>query len=412
MVSSGERLIDRVLVIFGEKTGMRASEARNHHEMLVAVRLVAFGSRKTVNVLAEGGSPEWSTASPVKYSYSARPEMSVVTSDCQCIEEYSIGIAVAAVSGSGRWEHCVKARAHLVDVYGIVLTDHVLKALAEALNRTDVLLVLFRLFEKAHRLLNLEVVDVLWPPALCVQDTLTEQFESFGVCFMLRTLRDALDGHVCRVPFHKVLQLPRPKHGCNCQHVPGNSLNQPGGQPHMSARQPACSPILHGGERLYDYQVGVGNCFCECFGFNVDKLWRTTKVLAQFLVYINNLHLLQRQRPGEGQKERINPLKLSKKNIGDAYSEAVAMFALLAATPQTLSITPSMQKNWPAHYPNMIQSYKDAQAEVSLSGLGESLCNTLFGGGAITISDPMSTQVFSDRLCCWRCSCTASTAAE
>ena len=38
--------------------------------MHVAVRLMAFGSRKTVNVLAEGGSPEWSTASPVKYSCS------------------------------------------------------------------------------------------------------------------------------------------------------------------------------------------------------------------------------------------------------------------------------------------------------------------------------------------------------
>jgi len=41
------------------------------------------------------------------------------------------------------------------------------------------------------------------------------------------------------------------------------------------------------------------------------------------------------------------------------------MFALLAAVPQTLSITPTMEKMWPQTYPNMIQSYKDAQAEVS-----------------------------------------------
>ena len=40
------------------------------------------------------------------------------------------------------------------------------------------------------------------------------------------------------------------------------------------------------------------------------------------------------------------------------------MFALLAAVPKTLSITPTMQKQWPQTYPNMIQSYKDAQAEV------------------------------------------------
>ena len=36
--------------------------------MLVAERLTAFGSRKTASPLALGGSPEWSLASPAKYS--------------------------------------------------------------------------------------------------------------------------------------------------------------------------------------------------------------------------------------------------------------------------------------------------------------------------------------------------------
>ena len=36
--------------------------------MLVAVRFVWFGSRNTARPLAVGGSPEWSLASPSKYS--------------------------------------------------------------------------------------------------------------------------------------------------------------------------------------------------------------------------------------------------------------------------------------------------------------------------------------------------------
>lgn len=46
------------------------------------------------------------------------------------------------------------------------------------------------------------------------------------------------------------------------------------------------------------------------------------------------------------------------------------MFALLSAAQiQGFPInTPTMQKQWPAGYPNMIKSYKDASAEVSLGG--------------------------------------------
>ena len=48
------------------------------------------------------------------------------------------------------------------------------------------------------------------------------------------------------------------------------------------------------------------------------------------------------------------------------------MFSLLAAQIQGFPInTPTMQKHWPAGYPNMIKSYKDASAEVSLGGWAE-----------------------------------------
>ena len=50
------------------RSEMQGSSGCVYHVIHVAVRLMALGSRKTVSVFAEGGSPEWSTASPVKYS--------------------------------------------------------------------------------------------------------------------------------------------------------------------------------------------------------------------------------------------------------------------------------------------------------------------------------------------------------
>jgi len=40
-----------------------------------------------------------------------------------------------------------------------------------------------------------------------MQDSLTEQLESLGVDFMLRSLSNTLDADVSGVPFHEVLKL-------------------------------------------------------------------------------------------------------------------------------------------------------------------------------------------------------------
>jgi len=57
-------------------------------------------------------------------------------------------------------------------------------------------------------LFDFTTIYILRPAILSMQDSLTEQLESLGVDFMLRSLSYTLDADVSRITHDKVFQLP------------------------------------------------------------------------------------------------------------------------------------------------------------------------------------------------------------